>query len=428
TKVAGLHALLEATAGDDLRVLALFSSSTARFGRTGQVAYAAANEILNKWAQREARDRPSCRVVAVNWGPWDGGMVTPSLRPLFESEGIPLIPPRDGARYLVEEIRSTTDRPVEVVVLGPGERKAEGPPHNGNGNGQQAAVTPGHAPIFERTLDLTTTPILGAHVIDGRPVLPMALTLEWLAQGALQRNPGLVFAGIDDLRLFKGIVLRDDRPETIRVFAGKGVRDGSSYKVAVEVRGTLSDGREITHAKGEVILADRHTQAQPSIEERNLPPLAAGVAELYRDVLFHGPDLQGLERIEGCDESGIVASATTAPLPQAWLDRPLRQAWVTDPLALDCAFQMLIVWSVERFGVGSLPTFVGNYRQFRRAFPTDGVRILTRITEAGTHRARADIEFLDGDGQVVAYMGNYECVIDSSLNQAFRRNQMTPIG
>ncbi len=35
---------------------------------------------------------PSCRVVAVNWGPWDGGMVTPSLRPLFESEGIPLIP------------------------------------------------------------------------------------------------------------------------------------------------------------------------------------------------------------------------------------------------------------------------------------------------------------------------------------------------
>ncbi|SIO57161.1 polyketide-type polyunsaturated fatty acid synthase PfaA [Singulisphaera sp. GP187] len=434
TKVAGLRALLEATAGDDLRVLALFSSSTARFGRTGQVAYAAANEILNKWAQREARDRPSCRVVAVNWGPWDGGMVTPSLRPLFESEGIPLIPPRDGARYLVEEIQSTTDRPVEVVVLGPGKPHEAGPSHNGtshangDGNGRQAAANPGHAPIFERTLDLTTTPILGAHVIDGRPVLPMALILEWLAQGALQRNPGLVFAGIDDLRLFKGIVLRDDRPETIRVFAGKGVRDGSSYKVPVEVRGTLGDGREFSHAKGVVILADRHTPAQPSIEERNLPPLAAGVAELYRDVLFHGPDLQGLERIEGCDESGIVASAATAPLPQAWLDRPLRQAWVTDPLALDCAFQMLIVWSVERSGVGSLPTFVGNYRQFRRAFPTDGVRILTRITEAGTHRARADIEFLDGDGQVVARMGDYECVIDSSLNQAFRRNQMTPIG
>ena len=51
TKVGGLDALLAAIGPDDLRVLVLFSSSTARFGRTGQVAYAAANEVLNKWAQ-----------------------------------------------------------------------------------------------------------------------------------------------------------------------------------------------------------------------------------------------------------------------------------------------------------------------------------------------------------------------------------------
>ena len=68
------------------------------------MAYAAANEVLNKRAQAEAQARPSCRVVSVNWGPWDGGMVTPSLRPLFEAEGIALIPtgrggplPRRGA-------------------------------------------------------------------------------------------------------------------------------------------------------------------------------------------------------------------------------------------------------------------------------------------------------------------------------------------
>ncbi len=124
TKVAGLRALLAATAGDDLRALALFSSSTARYGRAGQVAYAAANEALNKAARREAARRPGCRVVAINWGPWDGGMVTPSLRPLFEAEGIGLIPLQDGARLLVEELRApAADRPVEVVVLGPGARR-----------------------------------------------------------------------------------------------------------------------------------------------------------------------------------------------------------------------------------------------------------------------------------------------------------------
>ncbi len=81
TKVSGLRSLLAALRpeADDLRLLVLFSSSTARFGRTGQVAYAAANEVMNKWAQREAVNRPGRRVVSVNWGPWEGGMVTPCL-------------------------------------------------------------------------------------------------------------------------------------------------------------------------------------------------------------------------------------------------------------------------------------------------------------------------------------------------------------
>ena len=46
TKVAGLKALLAATTTDPLKLLAVFSSSTGRFGRSGQVAYAAANEAL----------------------------------------------------------------------------------------------------------------------------------------------------------------------------------------------------------------------------------------------------------------------------------------------------------------------------------------------------------------------------------------------
>ena len=33
-------------------------------------------------------------------------MVTPSLRPLFEAEGIALIPTAEGASYLVEELRA----------------------------------------------------------------------------------------------------------------------------------------------------------------------------------------------------------------------------------------------------------------------------------------------------------------------------------
>ena len=96
TKVHGLRNLLAATAQDELRLIALFSSYTGRFGRTGQVDYAAANEVLNKMAQAEARRRSQCRVVAFNWGPWNGGMVNDGLRKIFEREGVGLIEPDEG--------------------------------------------------------------------------------------------------------------------------------------------------------------------------------------------------------------------------------------------------------------------------------------------------------------------------------------------
>jgi hypothetical protein len=116
TKVLGLRALLAALPPEDLRALVLFSSSTARFGRKGQADYAIANEVLNKIARQQARRLPAFRVVAVNWGPWDGGMVTPALKKVFEREGIGLIPPDAGADHLVRELQAPADGAVEVIV------------------------------------------------------------------------------------------------------------------------------------------------------------------------------------------------------------------------------------------------------------------------------------------------------------------------
>ena len=118
TKVTGLRVLLQAVQPEELRVLALFSSSTGRFGRAGQVDYAIANEVLNKIAQQQARQLPHCRVVSVNWGPWDGGMVTPALKKLFAQEGVGLIGLEAGAEYLVRELGTAQERSVEIVILG----------------------------------------------------------------------------------------------------------------------------------------------------------------------------------------------------------------------------------------------------------------------------------------------------------------------
>ena len=49
---------------------------------------------------------------------------------------------------------------------------------------------------------------------------------------------------------------------------------------------------------------------------------------------------------------------------------------------------------------------------------------MARVTRDNGTFARADIEFLDADGTVIAQMQDYECVIDAQLNMAFRRNQL----
>ncbi|MCA1686688.1 MAG: SDR family NAD(P)-dependent oxidoreductase, partial [Planctomycetia bacterium] len=404
TKVAGLRALLGAAGPEGLKLLVVFSSSTARFGRSGQVAYAAANEVLNKQARREALRRPGCRVVSVNWGPWDGGMVTPSLRTLFASEGVGLIPLKDGARYLVDELRSAAaDRPVEVVVLGAGSVEPT-PPETAERRPPAQAKAASLTAVFERALDPDAMPILRSHVIDGRAVLPMALTLEWLAQGAIQRNPGLAFCGVDGLQLLKGAVVNDHEPETVSVLAGKAAKEpGGLFRVPVELRGNLHDGRSMIHARAEVVLGDRPPRAgQPEIDAAHLPGYGRSLRSVYHEVLFHGPDLHGLERIAACTPEAVSAWAKTAPAPTDWVDRPLRQSWLTDPLVLDSAFQLLVLWSAEHAGAPSLPTVIGRYRQFCRAFPSPRVQIVARVHRPSALHAVADFEFLDAAGALLA--------------------------
>jgi hypothetical protein len=65
----------------------------------GQCDYAMSNEILNKVANLEAKKRgEGCIVKSINWGPWEGGMVTPFLKKHMQQMGIPLIPLEEGQK------------------------------------------------------------------------------------------------------------------------------------------------------------------------------------------------------------------------------------------------------------------------------------------------------------------------------------------
>ncbi|MBI2423068.1 MAG: SDR family NAD(P)-dependent oxidoreductase [Candidatus Hydrogenedentes bacterium] len=408
TKIDGIQLLLDATQDDDLRIIALFSSSTGRFGRVGQVDYAAANEILNKIAQRESRRRPQCRVCAFNWGPWAGGMVDASLAEVFRKEGVGLIGLHDGARFLVDTLAQESIPPAELVVMGgpiPGVREP----------GAEAATV-----AFSLGLSVAEYPFLRSHVLNNKAVLPVAVMLEWLAQGALHENPGLRFHGLDNLRVLKGVTLTQDETVPLDIKTGKAQRSGDQWLVPVSL-----EGERFRHAAAVVVLREALPTDAPRIVEQPLKAAAYNNGGLYDSGhLFHGPEFQSLDQVDGAPDI-LAARVKKAPAPASWIQQPLRNAWIADPLAIDSSFQMMILWSFKEYNTGSLPTQLGAYRQFKSSFPREGVRITAQVLEHDAQRAFAVIEFVDPQSQeLVARITGYECTLNASLNEAFRNNTL----
>ncbi|MBI3565223.1 MAG: SDR family oxidoreductase, partial [Elusimicrobia bacterium] len=399
TKLMGLRNILDAVKTADLRLLALFSSSTARFGRVGQSDYAVANEVLNKAACTLAKRLTACRVVAIGWGPWDGGMVDASLKKLFAAEGVGVIGRADGGRHLAAEARAAGG-PAETVVI------AALP-------GAKAAL-----PVaFERDLSLDTHPFLKSHVVNGRAVVPLAASAEWLAHGALHAHPGLAFAGFDDLRVTKAVPVPAGKTVPVTVRAGAlEKRDG-----AMSVTAELRDASGALCVSARVLLAAKRPSAPAPHLSVKGPKYGRTLDAAYREVLFHGPEMRSLLSVPACGPEGIVAETKGAPAPSSWMRSPVRDRWLSDPSALDSAFQAMILWTQDQMGAPCLPSFAARYRQYGE-FPEGGARIVAKAVRRGAGLAGADLEFLDERGRLVARLEGFEATVSPALTEAFRRN------
>jgi malonyl CoA-acyl carrier protein transacylase len=425
TKVTGLNVLLEATRQDSLKYLVLFSSVTARIGNNGQADYAMANEVLNKIAQQESVTRPDCKVTAINWGPWDGGMVCSALKRKFEKNGVELIPLDAGASCMISEMMGHTGGPVEVVI------GANIIPATEHIAAEIMCSTPDQPEELQkkeklsltvkREIDVHTYPILDAHILDGKPVVPFALIAEWLGHGALHENPGLLLHGLDDMRIFHGIKL-DQKKKLIRLMAGKTRKKGSVFEVCVEIRDGIKDNMDIIHSSARAILTDK-IEAPPYFDKSRYMGIngySRSIDEIYEKILFHGLELRGIREIIGYSPRSVAARISSAPSPAEWMTDPLRSRWIADPLVLDCACQMAIIWCFEERKTLSLPSYSASYRQYRDAFPTDGVTAVLEVKDVTDHKMTGDFTFLDSEDLVVARLTGYEAVMDDSLFKAFK--------
>jgi len=382
TKVKGLDALLAATAHDDLKAILLFSSVSGRCGNVGQSDYAMANEVLNKRAVVEQRRRgDGCRVRSLGWGPWAGGMVTPELEAMFSARGVPLIPLATGAQMLVDELATASAGHVEVVLGG--EPKPEALLRSG---GAQE-----HA--YEVTVARRKQPYLDGHAIDGVPVVPVVLALEWFARAASAHRPDLQLASIENLKVLSGIRLVDFDVGAQLQVVSEQISNGDGCQLSLQLVG--AGGRRHYSATAKMVLsrdAAPSMQSKPSLDDW-------GQRAVYGDVLFHGPAFQVIESVHGVSDHGMSAQLTGVNAAKWSADR-----WRTDPAAFDGGLQLALLWSQHVLGGASLPTEIeAVHTYFDR--PSEGpVQCVLHRKETQSQYAVSDISFVDGSGQLIAQL------------------------
>jgi len=384
TKVLGLQALLDATSRDPLEVICLFSSVAARGGNSGQSDYAMANEVLNKVAAVEARRRDGqCRVVAIGWGPWDGGMVTPALRAHFVERGVALLPMAAGADAFVKELMAPTTDDVEIVIGG-----GDAGLHGGEAPGGRVLAR------MEVTVTAATHPQLESHRIQGKPVLPVVMAVEWFARLARALFPERSSVQLRDVRVVRGIVLTG--------FDGIGdLFTIQATRCATGVELELRDASDVLRYAAVIEPGETTAKAEP-LNGAVLGESPWQATEIYSpNTLFHGRDFQVIRTVDGVSPIGARATlAGTADL--AWPN----DAWETDPAAIDGALQLAILCGLPAIGP-TLPLRIGRIG-YTGGVVTSPIRCALLVRSQSPERVVCDITLVGSDGATIADLVDVE--------------------
>jgi hypothetical protein len=224
--------------------------------------------------------------------------------------------------------------------------------------------------------------------------------------------------------VLKGLILEPRASITVGVLAGAGRRRDGLQCVPVQLV-SRSGERQVLHARAEILLAETLPTAPAPTPSSAVSAEGDGHRFLYGDgPLFHGPHFHGIETLEAFSSSGMRGLLKSAPVPKHWIRDPLRPGWLAEPLALDSAFQMMILWSWEHHQAGLLPCAIRRFRQFTSAFPKGGSRVVIQITEAAPPMVTADLQFFDRQGRVLAVAEGCDFAMDPGLCKAFRHNRL----
>ncbi len=410
TKVDGLANLLAVIPPGQLHHLILFSSVAGFYGNAGQTDYALANEILNKAAHRFKRQHPEAQVLAVDWGPWDGGMVTPAFKEALAARGIDVIPIDAGTALLADELGSAGDA-VQIVVGSPLPRPAPDP-----------------APELReyrirRKLALEANPFLLDHVIGGQAVLPTVCAVGWIANACEQLYPGYTFFRADDYRALKGIVFDDSLADEYVLDIKEIAKDPEAILFEGVIRSEVAPGKPRYHYSVRITLR-REPPEPPTLDAVDLREgRAIAGTDLYTGTtLFHGPAFRGIDRVLDHDAHSLTMRCVLPEVPPETQGQFPVQHF--NPFLTDVHLQSLLVWAKQNYGYGGLPLRIRMGELYRPVRFGEETFATLRVRSSSAHSLVADVVAFDAGGRLYSRVEGAEITLSERLNGLFEENRL----
>ncbi len=411
TKVSGLDNLLRCVDPKQLDFLVLFSSFVGFYGNAGQADYAVANEILNKSAHRLQHSYRHCHVVAMGWGPWDGGMVTAELKKHFSQLDMSLIPPAFGAQLLAAELtagRPKKQPPVpQITVMSRPIALTDGPSY---GAGQLHRV--------RRQLNLSANPFVLDHVIGDQPVLPAMCGLSWIANVGEQRYPGYQFSEAKDFKVLKGIVFDQTLAPNYILDLEEISSDDKTVTLGAVVWSEGAKGLPLYHYRTQVVLSREVKVPLPLRTMR--PPFPTQASQLYQDgTLFHRAGFQSIKTFAQ-DGKHLRCQCYLSAFDSAWQGQFMPQSF--NPYTADALFQSLLVWVRKEHRMGSLPTQFTGLKQLQPLPFDQPFEIGLEVVASQGNTITANAVARTVEGATCLEMEGMQVVQSPRLKQLFLQN------
>jgi len=354
-KVQGLDNLLRCVSASQLNHLVLFSSVAGFYGNVGQADYAIANEILNKSAHLIKRNYPNCHVVAINWGPWDSGMVSPELKKAFAERNIETIPIKIGTQMLVNELNLANQQTAQVVIGSP----LVYIPETLNSGLQTFRL--------RRKLTSVDNPFLQDHVIADRPVLPATCAIAWMANTCEQLYPGYKFFSCPNFKVLKGIVF-DENLASEYVLDLKKIDRNSSEEIQFEAKIWSQSSGKIRYHFSTQLKLQRQIPPAPTYDSLNITldeSLSISSQSLYQNgasSLFHGPSFQGVKQVLNVSPEKLTMQCLLPSIRERQQGQFPVQTF--NPYIVDVEIHSTWLWLQHCCQQGCLPSEIENFEQF----------------------------------------------------------------